>query len=146
MSYGRTPDRLSQSAAHWLSQTRFFKPNQQFFDTSPAIEMQRLSPTQFQFEITDADGIHQVQLMVVSTSEVPPSGYEVSRDTEKNKRSWEEYKQEAGFMLKSYYKVDGEDQKVLKVAVHQAEKIRIQVIDMPGNITWRTFNISEDSE
>ena len=39
MSYGGTPDRLSQSAAHWLSQTRFFKPNQQFFDKPATIEI-----------------------------------------------------------------------------------------------------------
>lgn len=143
MSYGRTPNRLSQSAAHWVSQTRFFKPNQQFFDKAATIE--KLKATQTQFEITDADGIQQVQLIVVPTSKMPPSGYEVSRDEEKNEHSWKAYKADGKFMLRHYYKLDGEKQEVIRLPSVQTEKVRVQIIDMYGNITWRTFNLGKDS-
>lgn len=145
MSYGATPNRLSQSAAHWLSRTRFFKPNQQFFDKSATIEMVH-APPGTQFEITDADGIHQIQLLVVPTREVPPVGYEVSANAEKNKDSWKEYKKDEGFMLHSHYRLNGEDQKVIELPNVQTEKVRIQIIDVLGNITWRRFDLSENSE
>ena len=145
MSYGGTPDRLSQCAAHWLSQTRFFKPNQQFFDKFTAIEMLHAG-SGTQFEVTDADGIHQVQLIVVPTNEVPPSGYEVSGSEERNEHSWKKYKEEGRFMLQTYYKVDGEEQTVIELPGVQAEETRIQIIDMHGNITWRNFDLGEDSE
>jgi hypothetical protein len=99
-----------------------------------------------QFEVTDADGIHQVQLIVVPTNEVPPSGYEVSGNEERNEHSWKKYKEEGRFMLQTYYKVDGEEQTVIELPGVQAEETRIQIIDMHGNITWRNFDLGEDSE
>ena len=145
MSYGRTPDRLSQSAAHWLSQTRFFRPHPQFFDKPATIEMLH-SPPDTQFEIVDADGIHQVQLLVVPTSEMPPAGYEVGPNEEKNESSWKEYKEKEGLMLHSHYRLDGEEQKVIELPNVQTEKVRIQVIDVLGNITWRRFDLNENSK
>jgi WD40 repeat protein len=145
MSYGKTPDRLSQSAAHWLFQTRFFKPSQEFFDKPTSIEMLHTLP-RTQFEITDTDGIHQVQLLLVPTDEIPPSGYEVSRNREPNERSWEEFKKDGEFMLQSYYKVDGETETVIELPSIQTEEIKIQIIDTHGNITWRKFNLNEGSE
>lgn len=145
MSYGGTPNRLSRCAAHWLSQTRFFRSHQQFFDKSATIEMLH-SPPDTQFEIVDADGIHQVQLLVVPTSEVPPAGYEVSVNEEKNKDSWKEYKEDGGLMLHSHYRLDEEEQKVIELPDVQTEKVKIQVIDVLGNITWRRFDLNENSE
>ena len=145
MSYGGGSRRLSQCAAHWLSQTRFFKPNQRFFDKPATIEMEHAPPDP-QFKITDADGIHQVQLFVAPTSEVPPAGYKVSADAEKNKDSWKEYKEDGGLMLHSHYRLDGEEQKVIELSDVQTEKVRIQVIDVHGNITWRRFDLNENSE
>lgn len=144
MSYGRTPDRLSQCAAHWLSQTRFFRPNQQFFDKLATIEMVHL-PTDTQFEITDADGLHQVQLLVVPTNEVPPPGYKVSTDEKRNERSWKKYKEDKEFMLHSHYRLDGEEQTIVGLPNVQTEKVEIQVIDVYGNITWRKFDLSEEA-
>ena len=118
MSYGKTPDRLSQAAAHWLSQTRFFKPDQPFFDKPATIEMFHASPPT-QFKITDANGIHQVQLHIVPTDAVPPSGYEVSRNKERNQRSWEEFKTDGEFMLQSYYRVNGESQTTIDLPVSE---------------------------
>ena len=145
MSYGRTPDRLSQAAAHWLSQTRFFKPNQPFFDKPATIEMFHASPPT-QFKITDANGIHQVQLHVVPTDAVPPSGYKVSRNKERNQRSWEEFKTDGEFMLQSYYRVNGESQTTIDLPSVRTKHIRIHIIDMHGNITWRKFNLGEDDQ
>ena len=145
MSYGGTPDRLSQCAAHWLSRTRFFKSNQRFFDKPATIEMEH-APPDAQCEITDADGIHQVQLLVLPTSEVPPAGYKVSANEEKNKDSWKKYKEDKGLMLHSHYRLDGEEQKVVGLPDIQTEKVEIQVIDVHGNITWRRFDLSENSE
>ena len=73
-------------------------------------------------------------------------GYEVSANAEKNKDSWKEYKKDEGFMLHSHYRLNGEDQKVLELPDVQTEKIRIQIIDVHGNITWRRFDLSENSE
>ena len=145
MSYGKTPDRLSKCAAHWLSQTRFFYPNQQFFDQLATIEMLH-SPQGTQFEITDADGIHQVQLLVVPTNEEPPSGYTVSSDAEQNARSWQQYKENGNFMLDNYHRLNGEEQTVIGLQSVQIEKVRIQVIDVYGNITWRRFALDADAE
>ena len=145
MSYGRGSKRLSQSAAHWLSQTRFFKPNQRFFDKPATIEMEH-APPDAQFKITDADGIHQIQLLVVPTSEVPPAGYKVSADAEKNKDSWKKYKEDKGLVLHSHYRLDGEEQKVVGLPGIQTEKVEIQMIDVHGNITWRRFDLDENSE
>ena len=145
MSYGRTPDELSQSAAHWLSQTRFFKSKQQFFDKSATIEILH-DPPNTQFEVTDADGTHQIQLLVVPTSDVPPSGYEVNRNEEKNEHSWKKYKEEGKFVLHGYYKLDGEKQQVIELPSVQTEKVTIQIIDSHGNITWRRFDLDEDLE
>ncbi len=145
MSYGRGSKRLSQCAAHWLSQTRFFKSNQRFFDKPATIEMEH-APPDAQFEITDADGIYQIQLLVAPTSEMPPAGYEVSADAEKNKDNWKKYKEDKGLMLHSHYRLDGEEQKVVGLPDVQTEKVEIQMIDMHGNITWRRFDLNENSE
>ena len=145
MSYGGGSKRLSQCAAHWLSRTRFFKSNQRFFDKPATIEMEH-APPGTEFEITDADGIHQVQLLVAPTSEVPPAGYEVSADEEQNKDSWKKYKEDKGLMLHSHYRLDGEERKIVGLPDVQTEKVEIQIIDVHGNITWRRFDLSENPE
>ena len=72
MSYGRGPIRkLSQCAAGWLSASPFFNTNQNrtSFNKPAVIEM--LPPSlasppnaiRFRFEVTDSDGLHQVQLL-----------------------------------------------------------------------------------
>ena len=97
-------------------------------------------------EITDADGIHQVQLLVVPTNGEPPSGYEVSSDAEQNARSWQKYKEDGNYMLHSYYRLNGEERKVIGLQRVQIEKVRIQVIDVDGNITWRRFALDADAK
>ena len=49
-------------------------------------------------------------------------------------------------MLHSHYRLDGEEQKVVGLPDVQTEKVEIQIIDVHGNITWRRFDLSENSE
>jgi len=74
MSYGVAPNRLSKCAARWLDASRFFNTDQTAFDEPTSIQM--LTPSVYlpnarnftlQFEVTDADGIHQAQLLVPAT-------------------------------------------------------------------------------
>ena len=74
MSFGRTPNKLSECAAEWLAAHRYFNTGQSqtHFDTSTTIRM--LSPFAFppyaiglRFEVTDPDGIHQAQLLTPAT-------------------------------------------------------------------------------
>ena len=71
MSYASGRYELSKCAAEWLSESRFFNPNQPFFDKPATIEMHPLpdtsNSTPLQFDITDEDGIHQVQFVVPTT-------------------------------------------------------------------------------
>jgi len=96
------------------------------------------------FEITDTDGIHQVQLLGLPTDKNPPPGYKVSRNEERNKHIWEEFKKEERFMLHSYQKLNGEKQTVVKLPYAPIKKVRLQVIDMHGNITWKKFDLGEN--
>ena len=74
MSFGRTPNKLSECAAEWLDIHRYFNvnQNQSHFDSPTTIQM--LSPLAsppyaigLRFEVTDPDGVHQVQLLTPAT-------------------------------------------------------------------------------
>ena len=74
MSFGRTPNKLSECAAEWLDVHRYFNVNQNqpHFDSPTTIQM--LSPLasppyaiDLRFEVTDPDGIHQAQLLTPAT-------------------------------------------------------------------------------
>ena len=72
MSFGRTPNKLSECAAEWLDVHRYFNTGQTHFDNPTTIRM--LSPLasppyaiRLRFEVTDPDGVHQVQLLTPAT-------------------------------------------------------------------------------
>ena len=74
MSFGRTPNKLSECAAEWLDVHRYFNTGQSqtHFDNPTTIQM--LSPLAsppyaigLRFEVTDPDGIHQAQLLTPAT-------------------------------------------------------------------------------
>ena len=74
MSFGRTPNKLSECTAEWLDVHRYFNVNQNqpHFDSPTTIQM--LSPLaslpyaiDLRFEVTDPDGIHQAQLLTPAT-------------------------------------------------------------------------------
>ena len=69
MSYSGITDGISQCAAEWLSVHRAFNTDQTAFNeptTAKMLSVKLESPLnafRFRFEVTDADGIHQVQLL-----------------------------------------------------------------------------------
>ena len=74
MSFGSSPNKLSECAAEWLAVHRYFNTSQSqtHFDNLTKIKM--LSPLAFppyaigfRFEVTDPDGVHQAQLLTPAT-------------------------------------------------------------------------------
>ena len=74
MSYGPAPDKLSQCAAEWLDVHQAFNSNQPVSTAEATIEM--LPPSlasppnsiRLRFNVTDPDGLHQVQLLTPTLS------------------------------------------------------------------------------
>ena len=60
------PYRLSKGAAEWLDESRFFNHDQTFFNEPSTIGQSK--KTQLLFELKDADGLHQIQLFVPTTT------------------------------------------------------------------------------
>ena len=123
MSYGAAPNRLSKCAARWLDVNRFFNANQTAFNEPTAIQM--LTPSAYlpnarnltlQFEVTDVDGIHQVQLLVPVTSADPASGIKLHSCKGLNAQS---------STLEFYAST---------LTAHRVSNIVLQVIDVHGNI------------
>ena len=132
MAYGSGRYVLSKCAAEWLNQSRFFNPNQPFFDKPATIEMHTiqatLNSTLLQFDVTDEDGIHQVQLAVPTTQRDPVT-YE-------------------GFKLHSCQSLNGQKSAIVEFELKgtNVKEIQLSMIDVHGNIVWRKFDLKEDSE
>lgn len=132
MSYASGRYVLSKCAAEWLNKSRFFNPNQPFFDKPATIEMHPLQAasksTLFQFDVTDEDGIHQVQLVVPTTPRDPVS--------------------KQGFKLHSCQSLNGVKKATVKFELKQTavKEIELWMIDLHGNIVWREFDLEEESE
>ena len=133
MSYKSGRYVLSKCAAEWLDKSRFFNADQPFFDKPATIEI--LSPLDasntatLQFEVTDEDGMHQVQLIVPTTR----------RDPTKK-----------GFKLHSCQSLNGAQKATVTFELPKTPKtslkeIELWMIDLHGNIVWREFDFSKDS-
>ena len=119
--------RLSECAAEWLAVSRFFN-NTPRSNNAPG-DIQLISkPTyspegiKLHFEVADADGLHQVQLLVPGNIE---SG------------SWGAYR------LYDYKQLNGKTSTVEFISgaltVDPVDRIMVQIIDKGGGITWATF-------
>ena len=133
MSYGAAPNRLSRCAAGWLDASRFFNTDQTAFNEPTTLRM--LTPSSYhpnaenltlRFEVTDVDGIHQVQLLVPTTAEDPASGVKLHSCRDGHDQS-------------SSFKFD-----TPTLTAHQANTIALQVIDMHGNITRQAYTLRAD--
>ena len=133
MSYGATPDRLSPCAAGWLDASRFFNTNQISFDEPTTLQM--LTPSSYppnvenfnlQFEVTDADGIHQIQLIVPTTEEDPATGSKL-------------HSCQNGHPQSGTVEFD-----TSTLTVRRVNDIALQVIDVHGNITRRDYTLTAD--
>ena len=79
MSYGDNRDRLSYCAAEWLNVHRYFNTTQTAFNEPTTMTMFTpiawpANTIRFRFEVTDADGLHQAQLMIPTLQGDPADG------------------------------------------------------------------------
>ena len=133
MSYGESPNRLSKCAAGWLAANRFFNTDQTAFNEPTMLRM--LTPSAYppnaenlrlQFQVTDVDGIHQIQLLIPTTAEDPAPG------------------------IKLHSCQDGHPQSGIvefdtpTLTAHEINTIGLQVIDVHGNITRREYTLTAD--
>ena len=133
MSYGAAPDQLSQCAAGWLDASRFFNTDQTAFNEPTTIQM--LTPSSYlpnaenltlRFEITDVDGIHQVQLLVPTTVEDPAPGTKLHSCRD-------------GHAQSSIFEFD-----TPTLTAYPTNTIALQVIDVHGNITQQAYTLRAD--
>ena len=124
--WGKDWVQLSKCEAEWLNRSRFFNPNQPFFDKRPGIGMRVSEPDaknsrRFRFEVTDEDGMHQVQLFV-DVSEEPWSVRKKIQDCQI---------------------LNGRTQSTVEFEISNPEtkNVELRMIDMHGNIAWRDFKI-----
>ena len=125
MAYG-TQKRLSEGAAEWLAAHRFFNPRQTFFNETTTIGMissfaSEENTRRLRFELTDPEGLHQVQLLIPTAPADPAQGTK----------------------LHSYRSLNGTGQAVEFVVTGLGDdpdtEVTLQVIDGSGNITKQTF-------
>ena len=133
MSYGEAPNRLSQCAAGWLAANRFFNTDQTAFNEPTTLRM--LTPSSYppnaknfdlQFEVTDVDGIRQVQLIVPTTEDDPAPGFKLHSCKD-------------GHAQSSPFEFD-----TPTLTAHPVNTIALQVIDVYGNITRREYTLTAD--
>lgn len=128
MPWGKRWAKLSRCEAELLDKSRFFNPNQPFFDKFPTIDMRVAIPKasglrHFIFEIADEDGMHQVQLFV-------------PRDVKDHRQGKKLYDCQA---------LDGKTKAsvVFDISDPAIETVVLRMIDMHGNIASREFRIIE---
>ncbi len=152
MSYGKTAERLSQISAEWLDKNRFFNPGQLFFDEPATIEITvpARSPSEstiLQFHLTDADGLHQAMLLIRPTTDTPPPGYQVGKNPDENKKRWQTKQKGKSFVLHDYRSLNAKKEATIEFNLPEPNQnsVKLQVIDLHGNITFRIFNLKEIS-
>ena len=133
MSYGEAPHRLSKCAAGWLAANRFFNTDQTAFNEPTTLRM--LTPSSYppntknfnlQFEVTDVDGIYQVQLLIPTAAEDPAPGIKL--------HSCQDGHPQSGIVEF--------DTPILSAL--QVNDIALQVIDVYGNITRHHYTLTAD--
>ncbi len=127
MPWNNNGVKLSKCEAEWLNRSRFFNPNQPFFDKRPEIEMKVLnedtdSPL-FQFIAADEDGIHQLHLFVPDELKYQ---YRIDK-------------------LQGCKTINGKKKATVEFEIFNTEikKGEIRMIDMHGNISSREFKYIE---
>ena len=125
MGYG-SHTRLSIDAAEWLSVHRHFNTDQTVFGQNTTLEVVSSQASNLKFQVSDADGLHQVQLIVPATVSDPAPGTK----------------------LHSAEMLNGETDSTVVFAVPElpeGSEVTLQVIDINGDITRQTFPVETDS-
>ena len=128
MPWGRKWSKLSRYEAELLDKSRFFNPGQPFFDKHPKMNMRLAYPKasgirHFIFDVSDEDGIHQVQLFELRNVKNP-------------------FK----FKVAKFYasqSLNGKDKEIVVFEVSDPDimNVKLQMVDMYGNIASRKFEI-----
>ena len=128
MSYGSDRDQLSYCAAEWLNVHRYFNASDTSFNEPTTLEM--LTPLalpshtiRLRFEIADADGLHQAQLIIPVAIGDPADGVK----------------------LHGCQALDGEIGRIefttTEVTPGFATEVTLRVIDVYGNFRQETYPI-----
>ena len=148
MSYNRTPPyRLSKCAAEWLDKSRLFNQEQSFFNKLPIIRLSdQQNTTLLQFEVEDADGIHQLQLTV-------PTTYDDRVAIAKHLNYLEGWAKDrevielVGGKLHSCRSLNGVKTATVEFELPDTsiKKVNLGIIDLLGNIAEQEFDLNTDT-
>ena len=131
MSYGDNRDRLSNCAAEWLNVHRYFNNSDISFNepTTMTMHTPRALPSnviRLRFEVADADGLHQAQLVIPTATNDPVEGVKLQSckmlDTE----------------------IDQIEFTTTELTVGSSTEIQLHVIDINGFLTHETFPIGRN--
>ena len=124
MGYG-TLLRLSDCAAEWLSVHPFLNTNPIGFNQNTTIDMRSHREGRFRFQITDTDGLHQVQFLIPAIAGDPSPGVKLHSCLALNGKT----SSTVEFVASELIETSGEE-------------VTLQVIDIHGNITYRKFSVT----
>ena len=146
MSFGRDPDKLSECAAEWLDVHRYFNMDQSqtHFDNPTTIQM--LTPFAsppyaigLRFEVTDPDGVHQVQLLTPATIRRQELGQ--SKLLSCKRLNGETDTIEIEFITNQLTVNSESYRDGVSEAVPLSVEVILRVIDVYGNVTLQTYPI-----
>ena len=146
MSFGRDPDKLSECAAEWLEAHRYFNidQSQTHFDNPTTIQM--LSPLasppyaiRLRFEVTDPDGVHQVQLLTPAT--IRNQGLSQSKLLSCKRLNGETDTIEIELITNQLTVNSEHFRDGVSEAVPLSVEVILRVIDVYGNVTLQTYPI-----
>ena len=146
MSFGRDPNKLSECAAEWLDVHRYFNmgQSQTHFDNPTTIQM--LPPLasspyaiRFRFEVTDPDGVHQVQLLTPATIRNQGPGQSKLLSCKRLNGETDTIEIE---LITNQLTVNSEHfRDGVSEAVPLSVEVILRVIDVYGNVTLQTYPI-----
>lgn len=148
MSYSRNQSKLSKNSAEWLDKSRYFNANLTFFDAPATIEKLSPHPGKLRFQIHDANGIHQVRMIVKPTDPYPQPGYLWNTNPQRNKIDWERKHKGKIFVLLENLTMNAEEQATVafNFPKYAQNQIKIQIIDMYGNMVFKEIDLIDDRE
>ncbi len=141
---GLHKNELSHCAAEWLDASPFFNTNPPPA-TNATTTIKMLPPSAdsletLRFEISDADGLHQVQLIVAPTTWKPPPGFP-------DFTKWSNFDEINKRFLHACKRLDGvRDTFEFSRDPLSADEVMLQVIDKFGNITRQKFPLTSEDD
>ena len=86
-------------------------------------------------------------LLIRPTTDTPPPGYQIRKNPGKNKKSWRTAQKRKSFVLHDYRSLNAQKEATVEFNLPEPshDTVEIQMIDVHGNITSRTFNLKEIS-